>query len=62
MHHFFLKKGNRKTTCVSQPTLVLVTKHRIHCAMVAIVMRAIYLRVKRVPMQWAGCRDEVLGP
>lgn len=29
--------------------------------MVAMVMRAIYLRVKRALMQWAGCRDEVPG-
>lgn len=57
-----LKKGNIKATSFSQPTLVLVSKHWIHCAVVAMVMRAIYLQVKRAMMQWAGCCHEVLGP
>lgn len=59
---FLLKKVIEKQPVFSQPTLVLVTKHWIHCAMVAMVMRTIYLGVKRALMQWAGCRDEVLGP
>ena len=36
------KKVIEKQPVFSQPTLVLVTKHRIHCAMVAMVMGAIY--------------------
>ena len=36
------KKVTEKQPVFSQPTLVLVTKHRIHCAMVAMVMGAIY--------------------
>lgn len=59
-HLFFLKKKViEKQPVFSQPTLALVTKHWIHCAMVTMVTRAIYLRVKRALMQWADCRDEV---
>lgn len=36
------KKVIEKQPVFSQPTLVLVTKHRIHCAMVAMAMGAIY--------------------
>lgn len=44
--HQFKKKVIEKWTCFSQPTRGLVTKHRIHCAMVAMATRAIYLGMR----------------